>query len=142
LNLFNVTVQSRDILLNITGASVARCCMAPDRHLPARVNQHVVIIRTDPLKADPFLVHAAINSDDRKRQLLSYAQKGSTREALTKDMIMNFDIMLPSDALMLQFGDFAKTCFLQRENLALQNQKLRAARDLLLPKLMSGELAV
>jgi len=116
--------------------------MAPDRHLPARVNQHVVIIRTDPLKADPFLVHAAINSDDRKRQLLSYAQKGSTREALTKDMIMNFDIMLPSDALMLQFGDFAKTCFLQRENLALQNQKLRAARDLLLPKLMSGELAV
>jgi len=141
-SLDNVTVQSRDILLNITGASVARCCMAPDRHLPARVNQHVVIIRTDPLKADPFLVHAAINSDDRKRQLLSYAQKGSTREALTKDMIMNFDIMLPSDALMLQFGDFAKTCFLQRENLALQNQKLRAARDLLLPKLMSGELAV
>ena len=83
--LANVSVEAKDILLNITGASVCRCCMAPERYLPARVNQHVMIIRADPTKADPFLVHAAINSDERKRQLLSYAQKGSTREALTKE---------------------------------------------------------
>jgi type I restriction enzyme S subunit len=137
----NVTVKSRDILLNITGASVARCCMTPDRYLPARVNQHVMIIRVDPSKADPFLVHAAINSDERKRQLLSYAQKGSTREALTKEMISAFEVTLPTTTLMRQFGDAAETYFLQRENLALQNQKLRTARDLLLPRLMSGELA-
>jgi type I restriction enzyme S subunit len=141
-SLDNVSVQSRDILLNITGASVARCCMAPDRYLPARVNQHVMIIRVDSSKADPFLIHAGINSDERKRQLLSYAQKGSTREALTKEMLSAFEITLPSDTLMRQFGEFAKTCFLQRENFALQNQKLRAARDLLLPRLMSGEIAV
>ena len=76
-DLDGVTVQSQDILLNITGASVARCCMTPDRYLPARVNQHVMIVRVDSSKADPYLVHAAINSDERKRQLLSYAQKGS-----------------------------------------------------------------
>jgi type I restriction enzyme S subunit len=138
----NVTVQSQDILLNITGASVARCCMAPERYLPARVNQHVMIIRVDPEKADPFLVHAAINSDERKRQLLSFAQKGSTREALTKETVSGFEIILPPDSLMRQYGAFAKTSFLQRENLALQNQKLRAARDLLLPRLMSGEIEV
>ena len=137
-----MTVQSRDILLNITGASVARCCMAPDRYLPARVNQHVMIIRVDPTKADPFLVHAAINSDERKRQLLSYAQKGSTRDALTKEMVGAFEITLPTDSLMRQFAEVAGPCFLQRENLALQNQKLRAARDLLLPRLMSGGIEV
>jgi type I restriction enzyme S subunit len=137
-----VTVRSFDILLNITGASVARCCMAPERYLPARVNQHVMIIRVDPTRADPFYVHAAINSDERKRQLLSYAQKGSTREALTKDTMAGFEIMRPTDALMRTFGEIAKTSFLQRENLALQNQKLRAARDLLLPRLIRGELAV
>lgn len=141
-DLDGVTVQSQDILLNITGASVARCCMTPDRYLPARVNQHVMIIRMDSSKADPFLVHAAINSDERKRQLLSYAQKGSTREALTKDMISDFAITLPTDTLMRQFNEVAGTCFRQRENLALQNQKLRAARDLLLPRLMSGEIGV
>lgn len=137
-DLEGVSVQAQDILLNITGASVARCCMAPERYLPARVNQHVMIIRVDPSKTDPFLVHAAINSDERKRQLLSYAQKGSTREALTKDMIANFEIILPSSALMCQFGEMARTCFVQRENLALQNQKLRDARDLLLPRLING----
>jgi len=138
----NVVVQSRDILLNITGASVARCCMAPDRHLPARVNQHVMILRADPAKADPFLVHAAINSDERKRQLLSYARKGSTREALTKETMRAFEIVLPADALMRRFGEIAEANFLQRETLALQNQKLRAARDHLLPRLLSGALPV
>lgn len=138
--LANVTVEPRDILLNITGASVTRCCMAPDRYLPARVNQHVMIIRVDPHKVDPFFVHASINSDERKRQLLSYAQKGSTREALTKEMMASFEITLASDALTRQFGQTAEVSFRQREVLALQNQKLRSARDLLLPRLMSGEV--
>ena len=116
--------------------------MAPERYLPARVNQHVMIIRIDPDKADPFFVHKAINSDERKRQLLSYAQKGSTREALTKAMIAGFEITLPPKTLVRQFGEIAAPSFLQREVLAQQNQKLRAARDLLLPRLMSGEIAV
>ncbi len=140
--LAGVTVEPRDILLNITGASVARCCMAPGRYLPARVNQHVMIIRVDPEKLDPFFVHAAINSDERKRQLLSYAQKGSTREALTKEMMARFEIALPADTLMRRFGEIAEASFQQRENLAMQNRRLRAARDLLLPRLMSGEIAV
>jgi len=140
--LSNVILEAGDILLNITGASVCRCCMAHERYLPARVNQHVMIIRTDTTKADPFLVHAAINSDERKRQLLSYAQKGSTREALTKETVSNFEIILPTDSLMQQFGEIAADAFRQREVIAQQNQKLRAARDLLLPRLMSGEIEV
>lgn len=140
--LANVSVEAKDILLNITGASVCRCCMAPERYLPARVNQHVMIIRADPAKADPFLVHAAINSDERKRQLLSYAQKGSTREALTKETVSNFEITLPTADLMRRFGEIAADAFRQRELLAQQTQKLRSIRDLLLPRLMSGEVSV
>jgi type I restriction enzyme, S subunit len=142
LALSAVTVESQDILLNITGASVARCCMAPERHLPARVNQHVMIIRVDSDKADPFFVHKSLNSDERKRQLLSYAQKGSTREALTKEMILSFEVTMPPHDLMRHFGAIASGSFRQREVLALQNQKLGAARDLLLPRLMNGEIAV
>ena len=140
--LSNVIVKPRDILLNITGASVCRCCMAPERYLPARVNQHVMIVRVDPSLADPFFVHKAINSHDRKKLLLSYSQKGSTREALTKEMITAFEITLPSESIMNNFGELAKASFQMREILANQNQKLRAARDLLLPRLMSGEVAV
>lgn len=49
----NVEVQSGDVLLNITGDSVARCCQVVDDVLPARVNQHVAIIRPDAEQLDP-----------------------------------------------------------------------------------------
>jgi type I restriction enzyme S subunit len=140
--LSHVSVEPRDILLNITGASVARCCMVPERHLPARVNQHVMIIRIDTTLVDPSFVLCAINSDQRKRQLLSYAQVGATREALTKETITNFEIVLPDEKLLHQFSEVARDVNQQREVLTHQNADLRAARDLLLPRLMSGEIAV
>lgn len=45
--LSNVEVNEGDVLLNITGDSVARVARVPRKVLPARVNQHVAIIRAD-----------------------------------------------------------------------------------------------
>ena len=39
-------------------------------------------------------------------------------------------------------NEYVEPIFTQITNLKLQNQKLKAARDLLLPRLMSGEIAV
>ena len=91
----NVTVLAKDILLNITGASVARCCMVPIRILPARVNQHVAIIRVIPQKANPRYVLHCLCSHRYKNHLLTLAQGGATREALTKTTIQNFEIPNP-----------------------------------------------
>lgn len=43
--LSNVVVEENDVLFNITGVSVTRCCIVPADVLPARVNQHVMILR-------------------------------------------------------------------------------------------------
>jgi type I restriction enzyme, S subunit len=102
-----------------------------------------MIVRTDPARADPYFVLSAINSNERKRQLLSYAHGGgATREALTKETVSSFQVVLPDNKLLHMFGDFARDTFLQREVLASQNVGLRKARDLLLPRLMSGEITV
>ena len=93
--LSNVEVVKNDILLNITGASVARCCMVPLSVLPARVNQHVAIIRIDQKKACPVYVLYCINSPHYKSTLLSIAQGGATREALTKQKIEQFEVPTP-----------------------------------------------
>lgn len=93
--LSNVEVKPNDILLNITGASVARCCMVPTNLLPARVNQHVAIVRIDLNCADPYFVLYSINSPKYKHHLLTLAQGGATREALTKDTIGDFEIPFP-----------------------------------------------
>ena len=135
----NVAVVPRDILLNITGASVARCCMVPSYVLPARVNQHVAIVRTDPSQADPHYVFDTINSDQKKQELLGLAQGGATREALTKDTIGNFPIILPPRPLLDRYGKFSGALHAQREALESQTQNLRRTRDLLLPRLLSGQ---
>ena len=138
----NVIVEEADILLNITGASVARCALAPFHLLPARVNQHVAIVRADPAKASPFYILDAINSDNRKSQLLALAQGGATREALTKDTIENFEIVGPPHPLMECYNRVASGIHRQREVLLRKTQSLRRTRDLLLPRLLSGQIDV
>jgi len=138
----NVTVEENDILLNITGASVARCALVPSYLLPARVNQHVAIVRADPAKASPFYILDAINSDQRKQQLLTLAQGGATREALTKDTVSNFEIALPPRSLMKRYDNIARGIHMKREVLQGQIQNLRRTRDLLLPRLLSGQVSL
>jgi type I restriction enzyme S subunit len=93
--LSNVIVQPDDILLNITGASVARCCLTDPQYLPARVNQHVAIVRVKPEVANARFVLYCINSVHFKSRLLALAQGGATREALTKTTIEDFKVLQP-----------------------------------------------
>lgn len=134
--LSNVVVEAYDVLLNITGASVARCSMVPSAVLPARVNQHVAIIRANQ-DSDPFYILDTINSDERKRQILAMAQGGATREALTKTTINNLEIAIPSDDILKRYSQIRRALYDERQTLDQKNQYLRQTRDLLLPKLLA-----
>lgn len=90
-----VTVAENDVLLNITGDSVARCCLAPSDVLPARVNQHVLIIRPDAAKLNPVFLAKYLVSPFMQATLLSWAGNGGTRKALTKGMIEALEVPLP-----------------------------------------------
>jgi type I restriction enzyme S subunit len=91
--LSNVDVSPRDILLNITGDSIGRCCMAPEAYLPARVNQHVSIIRANA-RADARYLLYYLNAPAKKADLLSRVH-GGTRRALTKGIIEEFEVEIP-----------------------------------------------
>ena len=141
--LSNVAVEPYDILLNITGASVARCCMVPERHLPARVNQHVMIIRANLVEIGVHYLLCTINSEQRKQLILSIARAGgATREALTKDVVSDLKIPIPKQNILDMFEEIAGVFFKQMQVLEHQNSQLAIARDLLLPRLMNGEIAV
>ena len=142
LTLRNVELREGDVLLNITGASVARCCLTPSYALPARVNQHVAIVRTDPQLANPFFVLDSINNEQNKQRLLGLAQGGATREALTKETIANFALIVPSVKLMQRYEFIASPIHQQRETLARRVANLHRTRDLLLPRLLSGQIDV
>ena len=93
----NVEVFADDVLLNITGDSVARACQVAPDVLPARVNQHVAIIRPDPHKLSPHFLRYFLVCPEIQAMLLSWAGSGGTRNALTKGMIESFDVQAPMD---------------------------------------------
>lgn len=94
--LSNVEVFIDDVLLNITGDSVARVAKVPEYVLPARVNQHVSIIRADKVDLVPDYLYYYLKSPKVNNLLLSIASAGATRNALTKSQIENLVIDLPN----------------------------------------------
>lgn len=105
----NVTVNDEDILLNITGASVARCCIVPCDILPARVNQHVCIIRCKQDKVHPMFLNNMLIGNEYQALLWNIAEAaGATRQALTKEQIENFNIIVPPIEFQRQYIEFIK----------------------------------
>jgi type I restriction enzyme S subunit len=100
-----VTVETGDVLLNITGDSVARSCRVPDEILPARVNQHVAIIRPQPDEFDARFVGYFFISPFMQDTMLSLAGSGGTRKALTKEMIERFDMPQPPRPVQERIAD-------------------------------------
>lgn len=90
--LSNVEVQPGDVLLNITGDSVARVCQVDPAVLPARVNQHVAIIRPKPEVIDPQFLRYFLVSPEMQAHMLGLAASGATRNALTKGMIEKLEV--------------------------------------------------
>ena len=135
----NVEVLEKDILFNITGVSVARCCIVPSNILPARVNQHVMIIRPlNDLNLFYYLL-CTLCSTDSKNILLGLSQSGSTREAITKAEIENFAVLLPDSQIMLKFEVLMDKVFSRKSLKNNENQKLEELKELLLAKMTRVE---
>lgn len=91
----NVIVEPGDVLLNITGDSVARCCIVDSSILPARVNQHVAIVRAERDVLDARYLRYLLVQPLMQAHLLSLASAGATRNALTKGMLESLVIEVP-----------------------------------------------
>lgn len=87
-------IEPGDVLLNITGASIGRCCVVPKSVLPANVNQHVCIIRPNKDYLQPEFLNYVISSQIVQHQIFS-EQEGASREAITFEQIGDFSIPLP-----------------------------------------------
>lgn len=90
----NSQVEPRDVLLNITGASIGRCCIVPKDFSSANVNQHVCIIRPKKNIFNPEFLNYIISSTIVQHQIFS-EQEGASREAVTFEQIGSFYIPRP-----------------------------------------------
>ena len=97
-------VQSGDVLLNITGASIGRVACFDIDGVRANVNQHVCIIRSKPNGFAPRYLTHLISSPEFQSEI-DRLQHGGTRQALTFSQISEFKIPLPPLAEQRRIAD-------------------------------------
>jgi len=69
-------------------------------------------------------------------------KEGSKMPRADWKQMRQYLVPLPPDGLLDSFESVIQPVIEQLKTLSFANQKLRTARDLLLPRLMSGEIAV
>ena len=135
-------VKNRDVLLYKDGANIGRSSYVGDGfpHDKCAVNEHVFLLRSRDDIGQNFL-YFWISTDESRQRIANLnancAQPGISRERL-KGLLMT----LPTAALVREFNESVEPQVKLIFRLAVMNRRLRAARDLLLPRLMSGEVEV
>jgi type I restriction enzyme S subunit len=86
-------VQAEDLLLNITGGSIGRCCIVPKDFDTGNINQHVAIIRTVDTQLGYYL-HNIILSSYFQKEIIN-VQTGAGREGLPKNKMDTMLIPIP-----------------------------------------------
>jgi type I restriction enzyme S subunit len=138
--LAGVEVRAGDVLINITGASILRTCVVDPDVLPARVNQHVAIIRAKPGASSRY-IHFHLLQASTKTYLMGL-NAGGSREAVTKGHLESMPLLNPGPELLVLFQEIVAPIYSEVEQLTSQSRVLMTIRDTLLPKLLSGELRV
>lgn len=127
-----------DIVIARTGATVGYAKRLHKRHPEAVFASYLVRLRLTP-KLDNLLAGIYVESGDYK----SYVQSrvgGAAQPNANAKILSAAEILVPPTNIQRVFHGIVEPLIDQRELLELQNQQLRAARDLLLPRLMKGEL--
>ena len=105
---------------------------------PSCTNQGFISVVPHDSRARLYMLHNLMHRVDEVR---SHAG-GSTYKEINKGKFKALPIVLPEGMLLREFEEQASTLHAQVRSLHKSNQKLAIARDLLLPRLINGEIAV
>ncbi len=133
-------VRRGDVLINSTGeGTLGRVAQVIEEMSNCTVDSHVTIVRPSEVFGALYLGQALM----AKEALLKTMGRGATNQTeLARGDIEALPILVPGHSIRAEFENFCESLYPQISTLMEQNDKLRQARDLLLPRLMSGELTV
>ena len=136
------SVKAGDLVLAMTGATIGKFAMVPERSETILVNQRVgkFFLGEEPLKKVPF-IYCTLKMDDVYSEVIGRGQ-GSAQPNISANDVMTIPCVIPTDIEIDEFNEFAEPIFASIVKNQNENEKLANLRDSLLPKLMSGELDV
>lgn len=136
----NVIINEGDVLINITGASVTRTCIVPNEILPARVNQHVAILRVNDMVESNYLQNLLISKQYKAKLYGIATSSGATREAITKKQLETLEIPVPPIELQNEFARKVEAIEHEKELLNKSLEILEENYNALMQRAFKGEL--
>lgn len=136
-------VQSGDVLLYKDGAYTGKVSMALDGfpHKKCALNEHVFLLRAND-KCSQFFLYYCLSCDKNKTYLHNLACAKAALPGLNQQELLGMPIFIPEYDKIEKFTDIVNPLMHKIAQNALENIKLSAIRDALLPKFMSGEIDV
>ncbi len=132
-------LQENDILFSIAGA-IGRVATVPRRFLPANTNQALAIIRSSDLFVTSYLYRTL-----RSWEFLNYSLERVVQTAqanVSLSVLSSAPVIMPTKIVLDDFNKHLTPITSLADMLREKNANLRQTRDLLLPKLISGEIDV
>lgn len=129
------------VLSDVTreGRIIGNVGLIPEGNITYLLNQRVARINTDE-KYKQYLM-LLFNSEIFKNHCLSRADSATVLN-LSNDDIYNYKISLPRDSILSNFNQIISPILKEIATIISKNQTLKQTRDLLLPRLISGEIDV
>jgi type I restriction enzyme, S subunit len=103
---------------------------------PACTNQGFISVVPKRPELQMYLLYNLYS----RREEIEQRAGGTTFKEISKSTFRNLEILVPEQEILIRFQQNAYTIFEQVRVLKKQKQRLQQARDLLLPRLMRGEL--
>ena len=120
-------VYKGDILFNITGGSIGRCCDVDATLGAANVNQHVCIVRPTKILTKYLKYYLQSNSGQTQVRLL---QTGGNRDGLSADAFKKFLILVPTCSEQEEIADYLdKKCSEIDQLISIKQQKIVELND-------------
>ena len=107
--------------------------------MPSASNQACVALF--PRHPSSNFIFAQLFFQINRESLIGIAQ-GAAQTNISQQTLRKVSMIMPSKALMQNFLATLAPVYDQLKNLKLENMRLEESRDLLLPRLMNGEVAV
>lgn len=99
-----------------------------------------IVIR--PLKDEYFAITLGCVSSEHFIDHATAVSQGTTMPSVNWNVLVNYPVVIPPPAIARRFDDWVRAIVDKIHNLIFQNKNLRETRELLLPKLISGEVDV
>lgn len=133
-------IRFGDVLINSTGVgTLGRVAQVYNALEQCTVDTHVTIARpSDRTDIDFFGCTLLCQQDNFER--LGVGATGQTE--LGRAVIGQVELVIPPNALQLRFGALVRPIRMEAATLSNQNENLRRTRDLLLPRLLSGQIDI